>query len=156
MSGPRRAWAHRGSATCERRLRSRSRRVNGTIEVTVRLSLVKTTRKTPHETDDNVTCDSLHSHKHVRAGARPRTGWVRNSHGSFSGFVHGSGGHDKCSPHMGEHWSCSASAQQPDFCSNACAEPSSHGAGVRGSQVKKIPAFARGLFTQEYYRRRPP
>src|SRR6202165_2391404 len=63
-----------------------------------------------HETRDNSISLCVRALQHVRAGASPRTGWVRISRGSFSGFVRGSGGFDKCSPHMEEHWPRSASA----------------------------------------------
>lgn len=63
-----------------------------------------------HEAFDNSTGNSLHSHKHVSTGASPRTGWVRIGRGSFSGFVRGSGGFYKRSPHVEERWPRSASA----------------------------------------------
>src|SRR5258708_5374223 len=64
-----------------------------------------------HETYDNSVGNSLQSHKHARAGASPRIGWVRISRGSFSGFVCVAfRGFVKCGPHVEEHWSRSASA----------------------------------------------
>ena len=57
-----------------------------------------------HEIDDNRTGNCPHFDKHIRVGAIARNGWVRNSHGSFSGLVPASGGYDKCSPHLEQHW----------------------------------------------------
>src|SRR5450755_2597294 len=69
--------------------------------------------RTPHETYDNRIGNSLHSNKHVCAGASRRNGWIRISSGPFGGFVSGYGGFDKCSPDMEEHWPRSASAKRP-------------------------------------------
>src|SRR5438876_8490210 len=74
------------------------------------------------------------------------TAGVRISRAAFSGFVCGSGGFDKCSPDVEEHWPSSASAQR-SYCrslfrEHLCAEPCT----VQGSQVKEKPRICAGLF----------
>jgi hypothetical protein len=66
-----------------------------------------------HETDHNRTSNCLHSNEHIRVGAIARSGWVRNSHGSFGGFVPAASGYDKCSPHLEEHWPRSQQRPRP-------------------------------------------
>jgi hypothetical protein len=62
--------------------------------------LRKTTRKTPHETKDNRTRNSLRALKHFRAGAK-WTFWERIVGGSVGGFVSGSVGRfDQPNPHV--------------------------------------------------------
>jgi len=147
----RRLLKHRGSARCGNSLAAAGSRLK---KILVERSnrrcgcLLSNDKKerTPHESYDNRTGNSLHSHKHVCAGASQRNGWVRVSRAAFSGFVCGSGGFDKCSPDVEEHWPSSASAER-SYCrslfrEHLCAEPCT----VQGSQVKEKPRICAGLF----------
>src|ERR1700722_6813024 len=71
------------------------------------------TRRKSHETLDNRTGNSPHSHRHVCAGASARTGWLRNGHGSVSWFLHRSGGHNEYTPDLEQHRSRSDAADYP-------------------------------------------
>jgi hypothetical protein len=94
----RRLLEHRGSARCEQLggFYRAEEEFNGDEAVLSYLNNIGEN----HETYDNCIGNSLHAHKHVRAGASPRAGWVRNSHGSFSGLVHRFGGYDECTAHV--------------------------------------------------------
>jgi hypothetical protein len=92
-------------------------------------------RRKNHETYNNGNGNCTRADKLGRDGANERNGWIRNSHGSFSGLVHRFSGHDECTAHVEEHWSGSASAQHSHFCADP--DPSSRDADVRGAPVKK-------------------
>jgi hypothetical protein len=93
-----------------------------------------------HETSDNRTGNSLHSHKHVGAGASAWTKWLRNGHGSVSWLVHRSGGYDECTPDLEQHRSRGGSADRP-HASTIAEHAAAHDTVVCRSQVKG--AFAR-------------
>ena len=64
-----------------------------------------------HETDDNRSGNCLHSNKHIRVGAIEhhvgaidRNDGAWNSHSPFGGFLPASGGYDKRTPQLEEHW----------------------------------------------------
>ena len=64
-----------------------------------------------HEICNNSISLCVRAFQHGRAGASPRTGWLRISRGAISGFVCGSvGGFDNGSPHVEEHWPRGTSA----------------------------------------------
>jgi hypothetical protein len=73
-----------------------------------------------HETDDNRSGNCLHSNKHIRVraidhhvGAIDRNDGAWNSHSPFGGFLPASGGYDKRTPQLEEHWPGSRQRAQP-------------------------------------------
>jgi hypothetical protein len=133
----------RNSSRCrrckaQRRVPSRFKKI---LMAPTRPSLSYMARRKSHETSDNRTGSSLHTHKHVSAGASAWTGWLWNSHSSVSRLVHRSGGYNECTPDLEQHRSRSGRADHPH--SSAIVEyAAAHDTVVRRSQVKK----PRGLF----------